>query len=172
MGTSRSGRDFTTLWRVSTGGCASVQSAKVRHRSRFHHQKWAWPGLSRTEPYSSCSTPPLGYWDPERVPGTSGKLERHTPSVDWSSESALPCGRGIITNTEPARYFWTKRRKLRLLKKMLSKSLPSFLDILRCCSLFFVHVLLFHWIYQRATQCRAAMRSRCLRGCSSYRRPA
>ena len=37
-------------------------------------------------------------------------------------------------------------RKLGLMKKM-SKSLMSFLDVLRCCSLFIVRVLLFHWIY-------------------------
>ena len=33
----------------------SVQSAKVRHGSRFHRQKWARLGLSRTEPHSSRS---------------------------------------------------------------------------------------------------------------------
>ena len=47
-------------------------------------KKWAWPGLSRTEPYSSRSAPPLGDWESERVPGTAGKFEIDTPSVDWS----------------------------------------------------------------------------------------
>ena len=52
-----------------------------------------------------------------------------------------------------------QRRKLRLLKKMSRKSLLSFLEVLHCCSLFIVCVLLFPWIYQQATVCGAAMRS-------------
>ena len=32
------------------------------------------------------------------MPGTAGKFELHTPSVDWSTDSALQCDRGIITN--------------------------------------------------------------------------
>ena len=49
-------------------------------------------------------TRPLWYWDAWKG---AGKCELHTLSVDWSTESSLPCNRGIITNTVPTRYFWT-----------------------------------------------------------------
>ena len=35
-------------WHISTGGCGSVQSVKVRDGSRFHCQK---VGVTRTEPH-------------------------------------------------------------------------------------------------------------------------
>ena len=47
------------LWHISTGGCGSVQSAKVWYGSHFHRQK---VGVTRTEPYSSRSTPVIGCW--------------------------------------------------------------------------------------------------------------
>ena len=47
------------LWRVSTAGYGSVQSAKVRYGSRFHCPKVE---LSRTAPCSPQSTPPLGFF--------------------------------------------------------------------------------------------------------------
>ena len=47
-----------TIWRVSTAGCGLVQSAKVRYGSHFHRQKVV---MTRSEPCSSRSTPPLGY---------------------------------------------------------------------------------------------------------------
>ena len=64
---------------VSTAGYGSVQSAKVGYGSRFHCQK---VGVTWTEPHCavlSRSTPPLGYWDPERVPAIS----RATRAVRW-----------------------------------------------------------------------------------------
>ena len=146
-------------------GTGRFSPQKVRYGLHFHCQK---VGVTRTEPHSSGSTPPLGYRDPERVSDTAGKFELHTLSVDWSTGSALPCDRGLITNKQ----YSGQRQKLHLLKKMSCKSVPSFLDILQCFSLFIVRVLLFPWIYQQTTLCRAAMRSRCLRSCRGYRRPA
>ena len=40
-----------------------------------------------------------------------------------------------------------QQRKLCLLKKLLRKSLPSFLDVLHCCSLFIVSHSSYPWIY-------------------------
>ena len=57
------------------------------------------------------------------------RWELHTPSVDWSTESSIPCDRG--GKDKPTQYPST-----RLLRKMLRKSLPSFLDGIHCCSLF------------------------------------
>ena len=45
---SRHGGQLEGLWRISTRGCMSVQSAKVRYGSRFHSQK---VGVTRTEPH-------------------------------------------------------------------------------------------------------------------------
>ena len=88
-------------------------------------------GVTRTEPYSSRSTPPLGYWDAWKC---AGKFALHTASVDRSTESSLPCDRGIIDKqyqqgiSGQRRKNKTKRQKLCLLKKMLRKS------FLHCCS--------------------------------------
>ena len=67
-------------WQVQVG---SVRKGEVRVTPKV--------GVTRTEPHWGTETS-------ERVPGTASKFERHTPSVDWLTESALPCDRGIITN--------------------------------------------------------------------------
>ena len=84
-------------WRVSTAGYGSVQSAMVRYGSRFHCQK---VGVTRTEPYSLAV---LLRWGTETLKGYRQFPELHTLSVDWSTESALPCDRGIITNKHSTR---------------------------------------------------------------------
>ena len=82
-------------WRVRVG---SVRKGVVQ--VTFPLPKSAWPGLSPTRLAVLLR---WGTETPERVPGTTGKFERHTPSVDWSTESALPCDRGIITNKHSTR---------------------------------------------------------------------
>ena len=125
--------------------------------AHFHRRVWvgsvckgaarvAFPppklGVIRTEPYgavlvSQCSSV-----------GVLGRLkgamfELHAPSVDWSIESSLPCDRGIITNKRSTREVFLDNSE----SYVFEESLPSFLDILHCCSLFNVRVLLFPWIY-------------------------
>ena len=39
---------YFDLWHISTGGCGSVQSAKVQYGSCFHRQK---VGVTQTEPH-------------------------------------------------------------------------------------------------------------------------
>ena len=147
-----------TVWsEMSTNGVFPPQGA-----GRFGPQrcgtgrvsaakKWAWPRLSRTEPYSSHSDRDERLSDTRRpVIGRQNRRFHATYPQGISGQ----------------------RRKLCLVKKMLYKSLPSFLDVLHCWSLFIVRVLLFPWIYQWATLCRAVMRSRCLRSWRGYRRPA
>ena len=41
-------KDMFVIWCVSTGGCGSVQSARVRYGSCFHCQK---VGVTQTEPH-------------------------------------------------------------------------------------------------------------------------
>ena len=60
---------------------------------------------------------------PERVPATAGKFERHTTSIDWSTESLLPCDRGIIKNTVPPRYLRTTAKALFIEKNVTQKFL-------------------------------------------------
>ena len=103
---------------------------------------------------------------PERVPATAGKFELHTPSVDWSTESAVPCDRGIITNKHSTR--WTAKALFieENVAKVCRPSWTSYVVALCClCAFFFIGFI-------SGLHCRAAMRSRCLRSCCGYRRPA
>ena len=113
----------------------------------FHCQNWAWPGLNRIKPYSFWSRPAplLGYWDTWK--GAGGKFELHTPSVDWATESHFRATGDNNKQTHYLRGISGQQRKLRLLMKMLRKSFPSILDVLHCCALFIVRILLFPWIY-------------------------
>ena len=69
-----------SLWRVSTAGCDTVRFAKVRYGLRYHRQKWAWAGLSRTRFALVFSTPPLWYWCCVRVFSANWR-HAHTSSV-------------------------------------------------------------------------------------------
>ena len=104
-------------------------------RSRFPFQKYGRKKLA--EPYLFFSTPPLGY---QAVWKGTNKVELHTLSVDWLTESSLPCDRRIKTNKQQMLRFWNKISR---------KCLPSFLDVLHCCSLYIVCVLRFHGFISR-----------------------
>ena len=82
-------------WRISTARCESVQPAKVRHGSRFHSQMWPLPWLS----FSPHSTPPLGYWEPERVPTSLS----YTCRLLIGQPNRPSHATGIITNKHSAR---------------------------------------------------------------------
>ena len=71
------------ICRVSTAGYGSVQSAKVRE--------------------SRAPLAVLLRWGTETLKGYRQFPELHTLSVDWSTDSALPCTRGIIINTHSSR---------------------------------------------------------------------
>ena len=74
-------------------------------------------------------------------------FELHTPSVDWSTESALPCDRGIITNPHSTRgVFLNNGESFVYWRKCCAKVCrpPWTSYIVAFCSL---RVLLFHWIY-------------------------
>ena len=86
---------------------------------------------------------------------------RHDGVCSLVTEPSLPCDRGIIIDTQYPPGISGQRRKLCLWKKMLRKSLPSFLDVMSRCSLLIVRVL-FHGFIIRL-HCGAAMRSQCLR---------
>ena len=69
--------------------------------------------LSRDWPHLSLSTPLLGY---KAVLKGANEFELHTLSVDWSTESTLPCDQGDNNKqTEYPRVISGQRRKLRLL---------------------------------------------------------
>ena len=99
----------------------------------FPHQKRAWPGLSRIQLYSSHVLLRWGTETPER------------PSVDWSTESSLPCDRGD-NNKQTCEYprgVSGQRGRLYLLKKMLRKFAvllgrhPLLLALCSMCTFFF-----------------------------------
>ena len=87
---------------AATGRFGMQRCGKKVNSLPFHRQKWMGFGLSRDEPYSSRSTPQLGYWD---VWKGVNKFELHTPSVDWSTE------RGIITNKHSTRKVFMENSK-------------------------------------------------------------
>ena len=82
---------------------------------------WAWPGLSRIEPYSSHITTLLRYWDAWKGPS---KFELHMPFVDWSTELSHSTHKVFLDNAESLVYW----------RKCHAKVL-SFLDVLHCCLL-------------------------------------
>ena len=104
--------------------CASVQCAKVQHRSRS-------TVAHLIEEYSSHSAPPLRYWEASKGPG---KFELHTIGRQNRPFRATENNK---KNTVPARYFWTTAR-IRLLKKTVVQKFtdllarPTFLLLVRC----------------------------------------
>ena len=124
------------LWRIFTAGCGSVQSAKW-----FHLQKWACSRLSRT------GLTVLLRWGTESLKGSWPFWA--TQAIHWLVDRIIPVMRQEDNNkqTQYPPGISGQRRKLLLLKKMSPKSLPSFLDVLHCCSLLIVRVFLFPWIY-------------------------
>ena len=123
------------LWCISTGVCRSVQCAKVRHGSRFHHRKWERPGLSRIRltVLLRCGTE-----TPERVPACLSQTRR--PLIGrpfrstgwWQTSKQTQYPRGVSGQLQS------------LLKKKSRKSLPSYIV---ACSLFIVSVLLYPCLY-------------------------
>ena len=128
-------KPLSPICRISTGGC--VFGSACKGAARVVCQKWVRPELSRIglTVLLRCGTEM-----PERVPASV---------TGDNKQTQFPQG---ISG---------QRQKLCLLKEMLHKSLPSFLDVLHCCFII-VRAVLFPW---------AAMRSRCLRSCRGYRRP-
>ena len=128
--------------RICRGVRKCTRFALVQLMADFHRRvqvrsvwkgvaRFAFPlpkvGVIRTEPCSSCSTPPLGYWDAWK--GT-GKFELHTPSIDWSTESNRE-------NTVPARYFWTTAKALFRRKCCAKVWRPTMLLFVHCVAFLF-----------------------------------
>ena len=112
-----------------TSRCGSAQHEQVRHGSRFHRQKREGPALALGTYLSVLLC--WGTKASERVPTSSSYTRR--PLIGQQNRQSvrqkqIQFPQGISG----------QRRKLCLLKKLLRKSLPSFLDVLHCCSLFVV----------------------------------
>ena len=63
------------------------------------------------------------------------KVELHTPSVDWSTESSLPCDRQVKHQKVPARYFWTTAKASFIEDHSFLNVTLKFADLLGCSSL-------------------------------------
>ena len=74
----------------------------------------------------------LGYWG---VWKGANKFALHTASDNWSTESSPPCNWDKNKHTQYPQVFSGQLQKLCSLKKMLRKSLPSFLDVLHANTL-------------------------------------
>ena len=105
--------------------------------------------VTRTEPHWAVLVPPYSsVVVARRLKGLRG-ISSYTHRFRWLVGRIVPSVRHR-DNKKQIQYprgVSAQRRKLSLLKKMLCKSLTSFLDFLHSCSLFIVRILLFPWIY-------------------------
>ena len=116
--------------------CAAFRFRSVRLCCRFHRQMFDRSQNKRAEKLLFSV---LLRWGTKRSEKGSEKVERHKPSVDWSTESLPPCARGIKTNKHSNRKVFLDNGENVVTFVFSRQSLPWMkqeADVLHSCPLF------------------------------------